>query len=189
MLGLRRYKRTQIDIWQGDITTFSVDAMVNAANAELTGGMGVDGAIHAAGGPEILEECKRIGECPPGSCVVTSAGKLPANNVIHAVGPIWTDGKNNEIEILQLCYQNILLTANRLAIRHLSIPAISTGAYGFPNKLAAEIAMTTTKAFIDQDSSLSLRRITFVAFDSASYDVLQDQLFARFPDEIDTFDQ
>ena len=189
MLGLRRYKRTQIDIWQGDLTKFYVDAMVNAANAELAGGMGVDGAIHSAGGPSILEECRKIGSCQPGFCVVTTAGNLPAKHVIHAVGPVWVGVKNKESEILATCYQNILKTAVGLGVRHLSIPAVSTGAYGFPKELAAEIAMKTTRSFIEEESSPLLRRITFVAFDSDSYDAIQEQLFASFPDEIDPFEK
>lgn len=188
MLGLRRYQRTQIDIWQGDITTFAVDIIVNAANAELAGGGGVDGAIHAAGGPIILEECQKLGGCAPGQCVVTTAGRLPANHVIHAVGPIWSDGSNQEPEILSSCYQSILEAAQRLGARHISIPAISTGSYNFPPRLAAEIAMSTTKAHLDTISSGSLKRITFVAFDSVAYRILQEQLFLRFPDEIDEFD-
>jgi O-acetyl-ADP-ribose deacetylase (regulator of RNase III) len=189
MLGLRRYKRTQIDIWQGDITQFSVDLMVNAANFELAGGLGVDGAIHAAGGPEILAECKKIGNCPTGSCVVTTAGRLPAKNVIHAVGPVWVDGNNKEAELLKTCYENIFVTAKNLGGRHLSIPAISTGAYRFPQGLAAEIAMTTAKKFIDHEYQSAPQRITFVAIDGAAYDVLQKHLFASFADEIDHFEQ
>jgi O-acetyl-ADP-ribose deacetylase (regulator of RNase III) len=188
MLGLRRYKRTQIDIWQGDITKFAVDAIINAADASLTGGGGVDGAIHAAGGPEILEQCRRIGRCEPGFCVTTSAGRLPARHVIHAVGPVWQGGSTNEAATLRLCYENIFKTAAQLDVRHISVPAISTGAYRFPATSAAEIAMTATRAYLDVESSAALKRITFVAFDGDSYRTLQEQLFERFPDEIDEFD-
>ena len=185
MLGLRRYKSAQIDVWQGDITTFAVDAIINAANETLSGGLGVDGAIHSVGGPTILEECKQLSGCPTGSSVVTRAGLLPATWVIHAVGPIWSGGNSSEPDLLRQCYLSIFQTAEQLTARHISIPAISTGAYGFPKKQAAFFAFETVKKFLDLNSHKSLRRVSFVAFDEAMYDVLQESLFARFPDELD----
>lgn len=184
MLGLRRYKNIQIDIWQGDITSFYVDAMVNAANESLLGGLGVDGAIHRAGGPSILAECKVVGGCKTGSSVVTRAGNLPATWVIHAVGPIWQGGQALELENLRDCYLSIFENSAKIGAAHISIPAISTGAYGLPAAKASEIAFLTTKNYIDQSPSTSLRRITFVAFDATMYDVLQEHLFARFADEL-----
>lgn len=185
MLGLRRYKNTQIDVWQGDITTFAVDAIVNAANESLSGGAGVDGAIHKVGGPTILEECQSLGHCPTGSSAVTKAGLLPADWVIHTVGPVWRGGGEREDEILRKSYVSIFTAAEQLSAAHISIPAISTGAYGFPPEKAANIALTTLKDFLESPSRKYLRRITFVAFDSSMYDILQEQLFARFPDELD----
>jgi O-acetyl-ADP-ribose deacetylase (regulator of RNase III) len=186
MLGLRRYRGIQIDLWQGDITSFAVDAIVNAANESLTGGMGVDGAIHSVGGPEILSECRKIGSCETGSVVVTSAGKLPAKWVIHAVGPVWSNGHLKAAELLEKCYLNIFKQATVLAARHISIPAISTGAYHYPPMEAAEIAFKTLKKYLDADGAKSSfpGRLTFVAFDGKMYDILQSKLFSEFEDEL-----
>jgi len=185
LLGLRRYKGAQIDVWQGDITNFAVDAITNAAQESLLGGLGVDGAIHRVGGPEILIECQNIGGCPTGSAVVTGAGKLPARYVIHAVGPVWSGGQRGERALLSSCYEAVFRAFSELAVRHLSMPAISTGAFGFPPELAAEVAFSTLKAHLDVSSTSSQRRFTFVAFDEAMYDVLQQRLFSEFADELD----
>jgi O-acetyl-ADP-ribose deacetylase (regulator of RNase III) len=185
LLGLRRYKGAQIDVWQGDITTFAVDAMTNAAQESLVGGFGVDGAIHRVGGPDILRECQKIGTCPTGSAVVTGAGQLPARFVIHAVGPIWSGGHKGERALLSSCYESVFDAFAGLSIRHLSIPAISTGAFGFPAELAAEIAFTTLKARLEAAQISQQLRFTFVAFDDSMYDVLQRRLFMEFADELD----
>ena len=185
MLGLRRYKGTQIDLWQGDITTFAVDAIVNAANDKLLGGLGVDGAIHAAGGPGILAQCRKIGSCATGNAVVTTAGLLPARHVIHAVGPAWSEDSKESNTLLKKTYLSVFHAAESLGVRHISIPAISTGAYGFPAAEAAALAFLATKEFLDSGQKTSLGRLTFVAFDGKMYDILQQRLFQRFPDELD----
>ena len=185
MLGLRRNKGTQIDLWQGDITSFAVDAIVNAANEELLGGLGVDGAIHAAGGPDILAACQEIGRCATGDTDITTAGLLPATHVIHAVGPVWSKDSINHNQLLKKTYHSVFQAAESLAARHISIPAISTGTYGFPASEAAAIAFLATKEFLDSGRKNTLGRLTFVAFDGKMYETLQQHLFQRFPDELD----
>ncbi|HEY5160793.1 MAG TPA: O-acetyl-ADP-ribose deacetylase [Gaiellaceae bacterium] len=135
---------TRIELALGDITQEHVDAIVNAANAELRGGGGVDGAIHRAGGPEIMAECRKIGHCEPGEAVITGAGKLPARFVIHAVGPIWRGGGAEEELLLASCHERALELAREHGCRTVSFPAISTGAYGYPAQLAAPVALTAT---------------------------------------------
>lgn len=181
MLGVRRYRNVQIDLFQGDITTFVADAIVNAANAQLAGGGGVDGAIHRVGGPAIMEECRQIGGCPTGSAVVTGAGHLPARFVIHAVGPVWQGGEQNEAELLAGAYRSSLARSAECGVRHVSLPSLSTGTYRYPLKDAAHIALTTVRAFLEEKES-SLGRITFVLFDKVTYDTFQERLFALFPD-------
>jgi O-acetyl-ADP-ribose deacetylase (regulator of RNase III) len=134
----------RIELALGDITLEHVDAIVNAANPELRVGGGVDGAIHRAGGPEIMAECRKIGHCEPGEAVITGAGKLPARFVIHAVGPIWRGGGAEEELLLASCYERALELAREHGCRTVSFPAISTGAYGYPAQLAAPVAMTAT---------------------------------------------
>ena len=155
-----------IKIIKGDITKLHVDAIVNAANSSLMGGGGVDGAIHHAGGPKILEECKAIvarqGGCKTGEAVITSGGNIPAKYVIHAVGPVWRGGKNNEAELLANAYKNSLKLAIENAVRTIAFPNISTGIYGFPKDKAAAIALRTTHAFIKSLHELS--DIIFVCF-------------------------
>ena len=185
MLGLRRYKGTQIDLWQGDITSFAADAIVNAANEKLLGGLGVDGAIHAAGGSEILAQCRGIGRCPTGEAVVTTAGRLPASHVIHAVGPIWSKDSIDCDTLLKNTYRSVFQAAEGLLVRHISIPAISTGFFGFPADEAAALAFLATKEFLDSKQKTSLGRLTFVAFDGKMYEILQQRLFERFSDELD----
>ena len=128
MLGTRRVGNVTLDLFCGDITEFACDAMVNAANSSLSGGAGVDGAIHRVGGPTILQECREIGHCPTGKAVVTNSGELPCEYIIHAVGPIWKGGNDDEAKLLRQTYQNIIRSATGLDIRHLAIPSISTGA-------------------------------------------------------------
>ena len=161
---------------QGDITKIPVDAVVNAANATLLGGGGVDGAIHRAGGPRILEECQLIrakqGGCKTGEAVITTAGALPAKHVIHTVGPIWGDG--NEEEMLAKAYQNSLQLAVTHQVKSISFPNISTGAYGFPKERAARIAVETAKRFIQENPSIE--KVLFVCFDAENLRLYQDLL-------------
>lgn len=145
----------RLEVMKGDITKLNVDAVVNAANSSLMGGGGVDGAIHRAGGPEILNECKKIrsGEypegLPAGEAVITGAGKLPTRYVIHTVGPVWHGGNDNEEATLQRCYENCLSLAAKNTIRRIAFPAISTGVYGFPKDKAARIAFNTITGFLN----------------------------------------
>lgn len=150
----------------GDITKERVDAIVNAANTTLLGGGGVDGAIHRAAGPELLWECRKVAPCPPGEARVTKAYKLPAKWVVHTVGPIWSGGRRGEAEVLARCYHNSLQAAELLGARTVAFPAISTGAYGYPAGPAAEVAVRTVRAWLDEGSSL--QAVRFVCFSEES---------------------
>ena len=152
----------RIELVQGDITTVSVDAIVNAANSSLLGGGGVDGAIHRAGGPSILEECKRLGGCETGDAKATTAGDLPARWVIHTVGPVWQGGDAGEDELLASAHRRSLEVAAELGARTVSFPAISTGVYRFPVDRAARIALQTTTESLDAHPELE--QVTFVLF-------------------------
>jgi O-acetyl-ADP-ribose deacetylase len=158
----------------GDITKIRVDAMVNAANAGLRGGGGVDGAVHRAGGPAIMRELDGIrtngGGCATGSAVVTGAGSLPAQYVFHAVGPIYHDGRHGEPEQLINCYRTCLDLAERHGVRTISFPAISTGAYGYPLEEAATIALDTIAARLS-DPNCAVRDVLLVLFDQGTYGV------------------
>ena len=149
-----------------DITALNVDAVVNAANEHLDGGAGVDGAIHAAAGPDLLTECLAIGGCPTGESRLTKGYNLDAKHIIHTVGPVWYGGDEGEEELLMSCYKNSLKIAAENGIRTIAFPAISTGAYEFPPDLAAQIAVQTTKSFLDENSLPE--EVTFVCFDEAS---------------------
>ncbi|MCI0751705.1 MAG: O-acetyl-ADP-ribose deacetylase [Flammeovirgaceae bacterium] len=158
---------TKIRVIQGNITQLDVDAIVNAANSSLLGGGGVDGAIHRAGGSKILEECIKIGHCPTGEAVVTSGGRLKAKYVIHAVGPVWQGGSNNESELLASAYVNSLKRAVEKNIKTIAFPNISTGIYGFPKDGAAGIAVRTVNDFLKNESSID--EIIFCCFEEDNH--------------------
>jgi O-acetyl-ADP-ribose deacetylase (regulator of RNase III) len=164
--------KIKISIVQGDITEQDTDAIVNAANSGLMGGGGVDGAIHRAGGPAILEECKKIvaqhGKLPTGKAVITTGGKLQARYVIHTVGPIWHGGNRNEAELLRSAYDECLKLATENKLASISFPSISTGAYGYPVDEAAKIALNTIVSFPKKQVT-SLKEVVFVLFDSRTY--------------------
>lgn len=155
--------KSTITLFRGDITTLKVDAIVNAANRTLLGGGGVDGAIHRAAGPELLEACRLLNGCETGKAKLTPGFLLPASYVIHTVGPVWQDGKNREEELLQGCYTNSLKLALDNGIKSIAFPNISTGVYGFPKVLAAEIAIASVKAFLEKHDLLM--QVTFALFD------------------------
>jgi O-acetyl-ADP-ribose deacetylase (regulator of RNase III) len=156
---------------RADITTLAVDALVNAANSSLAGGGGVDGAIHRAGGPEIMSELReRYQGCPTGSAVITGAGRMPARFVIHAVGPRWRDGRHEEPDLLRSAYRSAFQIAAAHDVATLAAPSISTGIYGFPIELAATIALDEAREALVQPST-PLREITFALFSDADLDV------------------
>ena len=156
-----------IEIFKGDITKLKVDAIVNAANSSLLGGGGVDGAIHRAAGPKLLEECKKLNGCKTGGAKITKGYNLQSKFVIHTVGPIWNGGNYNEDELLTNCYLNSLKLAVENKIKTIAFPAISTGVYGFPLERAAQIAIKAVKKFIQSDKSI--QKIIFVCFDDRAY--------------------
>jgi O-acetyl-ADP-ribose deacetylase len=158
----------RIEIVEGDITKQQVDAIVNAANTSLLGGGGVDGAIHRAAGPELLEETRKIGGCPTGEARVSKGYRLPAKWVIHTVGPVWRGGHKNEETLLANCYRNSLQAAMDLGVKTVAVPSISTGAYGFPLERATEIALEETRKFLEGDKTL--QKVVFVCFGRQAYD-------------------
>jgi O-acetyl-ADP-ribose deacetylase (regulator of RNase III) len=151
---------------QGDITKQEVDAIVNAANEALRGGGGVDGAIHRAAGPELLEECIRIGGCPTGEARITKGYRLPARHVIHTVGPVWQGGDRGEPETLAACYRNALRLAAENGARTVAFPGISTGVYGYPLAQATRIALRTVRDCLDE--SPAIEEVRFVTFGEAA---------------------
>lgn len=157
--------RQNISITLADITSLEVDAIVNAANSTLLGGGGVDGAIHRAAGPELLEECRTLGGCPTGEARITSAYRLPARYVIHTVGPVWRGGNNADALLLASCYRQCLTLAQQYSLRSIAFPAISTGAYGYPLEDACKIALDETCKFIAVHPGL---KVMFACFDQTA---------------------
>lgn len=168
---------TKIMLIQGDITLQETEAIVNAANTSLLGGGGVDGAIHRAGGPKILEECKEIrakqGGCPTGEAVITSGGNMATRHVIHTVGPVWSGGNRNEEQLLHNAYYNSLNLAKKKGLKSVSFPSISTGVYRFPIDKAARIALTTVKRFLQE---YNFEEIRFVLFSKRDLEIYKKTL-------------
>jgi O-acetyl-ADP-ribose deacetylase (regulator of RNase III) len=156
----------QIEVVEGDITELAVDAIVNAANSSLLGGGGVDGAIHDAAGPGLLEECRTLGGCPVGEARITRGYDLPAKHVIHTVGPVWRGGRRGEDDDLAACYRNSLALAVKHGLRSVAFPAIGTGAYGFPADRAAWIAVGEVRDFLKREQSID--KVIFVCFDKSA---------------------
>ena len=164
--------RNRIDVVQGDITLQKVDAIVNAANTSLLGGGGVDGAIHRAAGPRLLEECRTLHGCATGSAKLTRGYNLPARWVIHTVGPIWRGGGNDEERLLAECYRNSLQLARETGIRSIAFPSISTGVYRFPIEKASRIAITEIRRHLEENSLPD--RVVIICFDGHTYKTYLD---------------
>lgn len=158
----------------GDITTFKVNAIVNAANSSLLGGGGVDGAIHRAAGSDLLIECKTLNGCKTGEAKITKGYNLSAKFVIHTVGPVWHGGNNNEEELLANCYKNSLKLAEENNIKTIAFPSISTGVYSFPFERACKIAIKTVKEFLEKNSSIE--KVIFVCFSECDFEVYKNYL-------------
>jgi O-acetyl-ADP-ribose deacetylase (regulator of RNase III) len=171
---------SRIELVEGDITGQGTDAIVNAANSSLLGGGGVDGAIHRAGGPAILAECRTLGGCPTGEARMTGAGRLRAKKVIHTVGPVYRDGRHGEPELLASAYESSLDLARGAGLRSVSFPSISTGAYRYPIDDAARIALRTVRDYLETRSGIGLVR--FVLFSRNDYEVYSSALREIVPD-------
>ena len=170
----------KIELVQAEITKQRVDAIVNAANTTLRGGGGVDGAIHRAAGPDLLEECRRLGGCPTGAARITRGYRLAAKHVIHTVGPIWHGGRSGEDELLRKCYQNSLVLAEENGLKSIAFPSISTGAYNFPIDRASRIAVDAVRAYLRESNGIE--RIVFVCYSRDDFDVYLNQLGAMSQD-------
>ncbi|MDR2159611.1 MAG: O-acetyl-ADP-ribose deacetylase [Treponema sp.] len=174
---------TTVELLRGDITGLAVDAIVNAANSSLMGGGGVDGAIHRAAGPELLEECRRIaagrrgipgGPCPAGDAVITGAGRLPCKRVIHTVGPVWQGGGRGEPDLLASCYRKSLLLAAGAGLESIAFPNVSTGVYGYPKDKAAAAAVGTVRKTLPETPVI--KRVIFICFDEENYRLYEAEL-------------
>jgi O-acetyl-ADP-ribose deacetylase (regulator of RNase III) len=166
--------KNKIEIHKGDITKLNVDAIVNAANTSLLGGGGVDGAIHRAAGPELIEFNKKLGGCKTGEAKISPGFNLPAKYIIHTVGPVWNGGKDREDNLLESCYKNSLKLAVENKIKTIAFPAISTGVYHFPLERATKIAVTEVKNFLEKKESIE--KVIFVCFDEETYSVYNKML-------------
>lgn len=169
-----KIKKSTLSLIQGDITRQETDAIVNAANTRLAGGAGVDGAIHAAGGPSIMAECRKIGGCPTGQAVITVGGNLKSRYVIHTVGPVYQGGMSGEAALLKSAYFESLKLASARGLKSLAFPAISTGVYAYPANEAARIALTTVMDYLEEHNDLELVR--FVLFGQKMYNVFAEEL-------------
>jgi O-acetyl-ADP-ribose deacetylase (regulator of RNase III) len=176
-------KNEKIELIKGDITRVEAGALVNAANSSLAGGGGVDGAIHRAAGPELLEECMRVakerrdipgGPCPAGDAVITGAGRLPCKKVIHTVGPVWRGGSSGEAELLASCYRKSVLLAEGAGLKSVAFPNISTGVYGYPKEKAALVALEAVRKALDE--APGIERVFFVCFDEENFDLYRKNL-------------
>jgi len=165
---------SQLQVLKCDITQLNVDAIVNAANRSLLGGGGVDGAIHRAAGPELLEKCRALNGCETGEAKITQGYRLPAKFVIHTVGPVWRGGTHNEAALLKGCYRRSLEVAQENGITSIAFPCISTGIYHFPKEQAAQIAVETVKDCLTTIPEIS--KVVFVCFDDANFSLYQQQL-------------
>lgn len=170
---------SKIELIKGDITKITADAIVNAANSSLLGGGGVDGAIHRAGGSAILDACVAIrnkqGKCKTGEAVITTAGNLPANHVIHTVGPVWNGGAKKEEELLKNCYINSLNLALENNVKTIAFPNISTGIYHYPKDKAADVAIASVKEFLENNNQV-IDKVIFVCFDDENYTIYKSIL-------------
>jgi O-acetyl-ADP-ribose deacetylase (regulator of RNase III) len=169
-----KVNETELELVEGDITRQDTEAIVNAANRSLLGGGGVDGAIHRAGGPAILAECRKLGYCKTGEAKITTGGRLKAKYVIHTVGPVYRDGQSDEPQLLASCYRRSLEVAEKKGIKTIAFPSISTGAYGYPIRAAARIALETVIDYLEKYSNF--KRVRFVLFGKHSYEVYEETL-------------
>lgn len=165
---------SRMELLQGDITRLAVDAIVNAANSSLLGGGGVDGAIHRAAGPGLLDECRLLGGCKTGEARITKGYRLPARYVIHTVGPVWRGGEHGEPELLAACYRESLALAVEHRIRTIAFPAISCGIYGYPPYLAAKVATGETARFLEAEPAIE--KVLFVSFSREVFDAYRQSL-------------
>ena len=172
--------RDRVEVFEGDITTLAVDAIVNAANNALLGGGGVDGAIHRAAGPRLLEECRALGGCETGDAKPTGGYDLPARYVIHTVGPVWQDGDRGEPDLLARCYRRCFEIAAENGVASIAFPAISTGVYGYPLERATRIAVTETRERLTDGSALD--RVVFACFGAEVREIYAAVIDEVFPD-------